>query len=52
MNNSQRYGRKIGYIAVIVFTCVFGLGSAFAPSYIWMLVLRFLLGFGLGGTLC
>jgi putative MFS transporter len=30
---------------------LFGLLSAFAPSFAWLLVLRTLTGFGVGGTL-
>jgi putative MFS transporter len=44
-------GRKIGFISTVAIDSVFGLASAFAPSFIWLLILRALTGFGVGGTL-
>lgn len=48
---SDRIGRKAGFILTIAFDSLFGLASAFAPSFGWLLVLRALTGFGVGGTL-
>lgn len=44
-------GRKIGFQLTVVIDSVFGLLSAFSPGYIWLLVLRAITGFGVGGTL-
>lgn len=48
---SDVLGRKTGFIATVAVDSVFGLLSAFSPSFIWLLVLRMLTGFGVGGTL-
>eukprot|EP01122_Echinamoeba_exundans_P000008 TRINITY_DN10004_c0_g1_i1.p1 TRINITY_DN10004_c0_g1~~TRINITY_DN10004_c0_g1_i1.p1 ORF type:complete len:536 (+),score=52.26 TRINITY_DN10004_c0_g1_i1:37-1644(+) len=47
---SDKYGRRIGYLATTVFTSVFGLASAFAPNLPALIILRALLGVGIGGT--
>lgn len=47
---SDRYGRRFGYLATAIFTGVFGILSAMAPNYSWLLILRTLVGFGLGGA--
>lgn len=47
---SDKYGRRIGYLATTVFTSVFGLASALAPNLGSLIVLRALLGVGIGGT--
>eukprot|EP01119_Soliformovum_irregulare_P018391 TRINITY_DN5623_c0_g1_i1.p1 TRINITY_DN5623_c0_g1~~TRINITY_DN5623_c0_g1_i1.p1 ORF type:complete len:485 (-),score=106.20 TRINITY_DN5623_c0_g1_i1:41-1327(-) len=47
---SDRFGRKIGYVATAIFTAIFGLASAFSPDVYWLCVLRALVGFGLGGA--
>ncbi len=44
-------GRKIGFISTVAIDLVFGLASAFAPSFAWLVILRALTGFGVGGTL-
>jgi MFS family permease len=51
------FGRKICLFFCTVFTFTFGLLSSFSPSFIYMLVFRGLVGFGIGGapqavTLC
>ncbi|XP_052834035.1 synaptic vesicle 2-related protein [Octopus bimaculoides] len=46
----DKYGRKLALIASSLFTCYFGILSAFSPTFIWMLVLRGLVGFGIGGA--
>lgn len=48
---SDKIGRKAGFILTIAFDSLFGLASAFAPSFVWLVVLRALTGFGVGGTL-
>ncbi|RPJ49763.1 MAG: MFS transporter [Chloroflexi bacterium] len=48
---SDRVGRKIGFVSTIAIDSIFGLLSAFAPSFAWLVVLRTLTGFGVGGTL-
>jgi len=44
-------GRKIGFQLTVLFDSVFGFLSALSPGYIWLLLLRALTGFGVGGTL-
>jgi putative MFS transporter len=48
---SDLFGRKIGFISTIAIDSLFGLLSAFAPSFAWLVLLRTLTGFGVGGTL-
>jgi MFS transporter, putative metabolite:H+ symporter len=48
---SDVIGRKTSFIATVLFASLFGLFSAFAPSFVWLLVLRALTGFGVGGML-
>ncbi|HET7326677.1 MAG TPA: MFS transporter [Nocardioidaceae bacterium] len=48
---ADRIGRRAGFQLTIVVFAVFGLASAFAPSAVWLAVLRFATGFGLGGAL-
>ncbi len=48
---SDHIGRKAGFISTVAIDSVFGLLSAFAPSFSWLIVLRALTGFGVGGTL-
>uniref|UniRef100_A0A8C6M6F7 Synaptic vesicle 2-related protein n=1 Tax=Nothobranchius furzeri TaxID=105023 RepID=A0A8C6M6F7_NOTFU len=49
-NISDRYGRKTGLTMSVFWTIFYGLMSAFAPIYGWILVLRALVGFGIGGA--
>ncbi|XP_020498944.1 synaptic vesicle 2-related protein [Labrus bergylta] len=49
-NISDRYGRKTGLKMSVLWTMFYGLMSAFAPIYGWILVLRALVGFGIGGA--
>ncbi|XP_067294853.1 synaptic vesicle 2-related protein isoform X2 [Pseudorasbora parva] len=49
-NISDKYGRKVCLILCMLWTLYYGLLSAFAPVYGWILVLRGLVGFGLGGA--
>jgi MFS transporter, putative metabolite:H+ symporter len=48
---SDHIGRRMGFQVTVLIFALFGLLSAFAPSWEWLLVLRFLTGFGLGGAL-
>lgn len=48
---SDRVGRKTGFISTVAIDSVFGLLSAFSPSFAWLLILRALTGIGVGGTL-
>jgi putative MFS transporter len=48
---ADRLGRKGAFIATIAIDSIFGLASAFAPSFPVFLGLRALTGFGVGGTL-
>jgi MFS transporter, putative metabolite:H+ symporter len=48
---ADRIGRRTGFQITIGIFAVFGLASAFAPSAVWLAVLRALTGFGLGGAL-
>ncbi|XP_061907284.1 synaptic vesicle 2-related protein [Entelurus aequoreus] len=49
-NISDKYGRKTGLTMSVLWTIFYGLMSAFAPIYGWILVLRALVGFGIGGA--
>ncbi|KAK2912034.1 hypothetical protein Q8A67_004167 [Cirrhinus molitorella] len=49
-NISDKYGRKVCLILCMMWTLHYGLLSAFAPVYSWILILRGLVGFGLGGA--
>lgn len=46
----DKYGRKTELILCSVFTCYFGILSAFSPNFVWLLILRGLVGFGIGGA--
>ncbi|MEW5872061.1 MAG: MFS transporter [Chloroflexota bacterium] len=48
---SDRIGRKTGFISTVAIDSLFGLLSAFSPSFTWLLILRAATGFGVGGTL-
>jgi MFS transporter, putative metabolite:H+ symporter len=48
---SDYVGRRMGFQVTVLLFAIFGLLSAFAPSWEWLAVLRFLTGFGLGGAL-
>jgi putative MFS transporter len=48
---SDYAGRKTSFVATIGMDSLFGLLGAFAPSFAVLLVLRFLTGLGVGGTL-
>ncbi|RPI85649.1 MAG: MFS transporter [Chloroflexi bacterium] len=48
---SDRIGRKTGFVSTIAIDSIFGLLSAFSPSFLWLLILRAITGIGVGGTL-
>lgn len=48
---SDYVGRRAGFQLTVLIFALFGLLSAFAPSWEWLLVIRFITGFGLGGAL-
>ena len=48
---ADRFGRRPVLIATVLIDAAFGLASAFAPSFGWLVVLRFLTGLRVGGTL-
>ena len=47
---ADKYGRKPTLIWTSVFLFYFGLLTAFSPSFEWVLFLRFLVGFFIGGV--
>ncbi|XP_041666262.1 synaptic vesicle 2-related protein-like [Cheilinus undulatus] len=49
-NFSDKYGRRIGLIFCMCWILYFGLLSSFAPVFGWLLFLRGLVGFGIGGA--
>nr|XP_043867732.1 synaptic vesicle 2-related protein [Solea senegalensis] len=49
-NLSDKYGRKTGLFICMSWTLYYGVLSAFTPVYGWLLVLRGLVGFGIGGA--
>ncbi|XP_063769331.1 synaptic vesicle 2-related protein isoform X2 [Pseudophryne corroboree] len=49
-NVSDQYGRKTGLKISVFWTLYYGILSAFAPVYSWIIVLRGLVGFGIGGV--
>lgn len=46
---SDKYGRRKGFLSTALVSSVAGFFSAFSPNYIALLILRCLVGFGLGG---
>lgn len=44
-------GRKIGFQLTVLVDSIFGFLSALSPGYVWLVVLRAITGFGVGGTL-
>ena len=48
---SDKYGRRISFIGTVALSTTFGLISAAAPSFAWLLLFRFILGVALGGNL-
>lgn len=48
---ADRYGRRMVLIFTVLLDALFGIASAFAPDLAWLIVLRFLTGAAVGGTL-
>ncbi|RZA35579.1 MAG: MFS transporter [Lysobacteraceae bacterium] len=48
---ADRIGRRPVLMTAVVLDACFGVASSFAPDLTWLLVLRFLTGVGVGGTL-
>jgi putative MFS transporter len=48
---ADRIGRRPVLLAAVLIDACFGVASAFAPDFTWLLVLRFATGIGVGGTL-
>ncbi|GAB3385238.1 MFS transporter [Massilia agri] len=48
---ADRIGRRPVLMMAVVLDACFGVASSFAPDFGWLLVLRFLTGVGVGGTL-
>ena len=48
---ADRIGRRNVLVVTVMIDAVFGIASAFAPDFGWLLALRFLTGLGVGGTL-
>lgn len=44
------HGRRVGLLLTAVWTTYFGFLSGLAPGYHWLLILRALTGFGIGGA--
>lgn len=49
-NITDKYGRRTGLMLCTGLTFYFGALSAAAPTFAWLLVLRGLVGFGVGGV--
>ncbi len=47
---ADSYGRRIAFICGSVLISGAGFASGFSPNYAWLLILRGLVGFGLGGA--
>ncbi len=48
---ADRIGRRPVLMAAVVLDACFGVASAFAPDFAWLLAFRFVTGIGVGGTL-
>jgi putative MFS transporter len=48
---ADRIGRRPVLMAAVLVDACFGVASSYAPDFTWLLVLRFLTGIGVGGTL-
>lgn len=46
----DKFGRRTGLILTSLVVFYFGVLSGFAPNYAWLLIIRFLVGFGIGGA--
>ncbi|WP_026370990.1 MFS transporter [Kallotenue papyrolyticum] len=48
---ADRYGRRRVFLLTVLLDALFGLASALAPAFGWLVLFRFLTGFAVGGTL-
>jgi putative MFS transporter len=48
---ADRYGRRPILLSAVLIDAIFGVASAFSPSFEWLLLARLLTGIGVGGTL-
>ncbi|XP_006817913.1 synaptic vesicle 2-related protein-like [Saccoglossus kowalevskii] len=46
----DKYGRRVGLIMCSIWLFYYGVLTAFSPTLLWMLLLRGLVGFGIGGV--
>ncbi|KAG2385882.1 hypothetical protein C9374_003031 [Naegleria lovaniensis] len=46
----DKFGRKLGIIAIFTFCSIFGVLSSFCPNFWTLVVARLLVGFGVGGS--
>ncbi|XP_065312684.1 synaptic vesicle 2-related protein-like isoform X2 [Gordionus sp. m RMFG-2023] len=46
----DRFGRKTALLMCSLFTFYFGFLSSFSPTFLWLILLRGLTGFGIGGA--
>jgi MFS family permease len=47
---ADKYGRRRVIVTSAILNTVFGIFTAFAPSYYWILIARILVGFALSGA--
>ncbi|ELU05355.1 hypothetical protein CAPTEDRAFT_170750 [Capitella teleta] len=48
---ADKYGRLTIMMIASVWICYFGIMTAFSPNYVWILILRCLVGMGFGGAI-
>jgi putative MFS transporter len=48
---SDRFGRRIVFMTLLLFYSIFTLACAFAPSAVWLIALRFFAGAGIGAEI-
>jgi MFS transporter, putative metabolite:H+ symporter len=48
---SDRFGRRIVFMTLLLFYSIFTLACAFAPSAMWLIILRFFAGAGIGAEI-
>jgi len=46
---SDSYGRRVGYLSSTLITFIFSVASSFSPNYWSLVLLRSIVGFGIGG---
>jgi len=48
---ADSHGRRPVFMATVVIVAVFGLLSAMSPTFVWLYLFRFMVGFGYGGNI-